>query len=65
MFFLNLYDDQTNRESDKFDATHNEEIIRMSTLSLLGIGAGSIALLLLLIIRWQVHAFVAMMLVSV
>jgi len=37
----------------------------MSTLSLLGIGAGSIALLLLLIIRWQVHAFVAMMLVSV
>ena len=37
----------------------------MSTLSLLGIGAGSIALLLLLIIRWQVHAFVAMMVVSV
>ena len=36
----------------------------MSTLALLGIGAGSIALLLLLIIRWQVHAFVAMMLVS-
>ena len=36
----------------------------MSTLSLLGIGAGSIALLLLLIIRWQMHAFVAMMLVS-
>ncbi len=33
----------------------------MSTLALLGIGAGSIALLLLLIIRWQVHAFVAMM----
>ncbi len=36
----------------------------MSTIALLGIGAGSIALLLLLIIRWQVHAFVAMMLVS-
>ena len=36
----------------------------MSTLALLGIGAGSIGLLLLLIIRWQVHAFVAMMLVS-
>ncbi len=36
----------------------------MSTLALLGIGAGSIALLLLLITRWQVHAFVAMMLVS-
>ena len=36
----------------------------MSTLALLGIGAGSIAPLLLLIIRWQVHAFVAMMLVS-
>ena len=36
----------------------------MSILALLGIGAGSIALLLLLIIRWQVHAFVAMMLVS-
>ena len=36
----------------------------MSTLALLGIGAGSIALLLLLIIRWQVHAFVAMMLVN-
>ncbi|WP_022981544.1 SLC13 family permease, partial [Ideonella sp. B508-1] len=36
----------------------------MSTLTLLGIGLGSIALLLLLIIRWQVHAFVAMMLVS-
>ena len=33
----------------------------MSTLALLGIGAGSIGLLLLLIIRWQVHAFVAMM----
>lgn len=36
----------------------------MSTLTLLGIGLGSIALLLLLIIRWQVHAFVAMLLVS-
>src|SRR3989344_156003 len=36
----------------------------MSTLALLGIGAVSIALLLVLIIRWQVHAFVAMMLVS-
>jgi len=36
----------------------------MSTLALLGIGAGSIALLLLLIVRWKVHAFVAMMLVS-
>ena len=36
----------------------------MPTLALLGIRAGSIALLLLLIIRWQVHAFVAMMLVS-
>ncbi|WP_290869498.1 GntP family transporter [Aquabacterium sp.] len=37
----------------------------MSTLGLLGIGAGSIGLLLLLIIKWEVHAFVAMMLVSV
>ncbi len=36
----------------------------VSTVALLAIGAGSIALLLLLIIRWQVHAFVAMMLVS-
>lgn len=36
----------------------------MSTLTLLGIGAGSIVLLLLLIVRWQMHAFVAMMLVS-
>ncbi|MBK1612737.1 GntP family transporter [Rubrivivax gelatinosus] len=36
----------------------------MSTPILLGIGAAGIALLLLLIIRWQVHAFVAMMLVS-
>lgn len=36
----------------------------MTTLTLLAIGAASIALLLLLIIRWQLHAFVAMMLVS-
>lgn len=36
----------------------------MSTPLLLGIGAAGIALLLLMIIRWQVHAFVAMMLVS-
>ncbi|MCD0418213.1 GntP family transporter [Rubrivivax sp. JA1024] len=36
----------------------------MSTPILLGIGAAGIALLLLMIIRWQVHAFVAMMLVS-
>ena len=36
----------------------------MSTAALLGIAAGGIALLLLLIIRWQVHAFVAMLLVS-
>ncbi|MDQ5896869.1 MAG: gluconate:H+ symporter, GntP family [Pseudomonadota bacterium] len=36
----------------------------MTTPVLLAIGAGSIALLLLLIIRWQMHAFVAMMLVS-
>ncbi|MBU4610146.1 GntP family transporter [Achromobacter sp. GG226] len=36
----------------------------MSTLTLLGIGAGSIVLLLLLIVRWQMHAFVAMILVS-
>jgi len=36
----------------------------MSTPALLGIAAGGIALLLILIVRWQVHAFVAMMLVS-
>lgn len=36
----------------------------MSTPALLGIAAGGIALLLVLIVRWQVHAFVAMMLVS-
>lgn len=36
----------------------------MSTFALLGIAAGGIALLLLLIIQFQVHAFVAMMLVS-
>lgn len=36
----------------------------MSTPALLGIAAGGIALLLLLIIRWQMHAFVALMLVS-
>ncbi|MFN3731769.1 GntP family transporter [Comamonas testosteroni] len=36
----------------------------MSTIALLGIAAASIALLLLLIIRFQVHAFVALMLVS-
>lgn len=36
----------------------------MSTAALLGIAAAGIALLLLLIIRWQVHAFVAMILVS-
>ncbi|MBT9493956.1 MAG: GntP family transporter [Paucibacter sp.] len=36
----------------------------MSTFALLGIAAGGIALLLLLIIRWQMHAFVALMLVS-
>jgi GntP family gluconate:H+ symporter len=36
----------------------------MSTFVLLGIAAGGIALLLLLIIQFQVHAFVAMMLVS-
>ncbi|WPB56533.1 GntP family transporter [Xylophilus sp. GOD-11R] len=36
----------------------------MSTPILLGIAGGSIALLLVLIIRLQVHAFVAMMLVS-
>jgi gluconate:H+ symporter, GntP family len=36
----------------------------MTTLALLGIAAGGIALLLLMIIRWQVHAFVALMLVS-
>lgn len=36
----------------------------MSTFALLGIAAAGIALLLLLIIRFQVHAFVAMMLVS-
>ncbi len=36
----------------------------MSTPVLLGIAAAGIALLLLLIIRFQVHAFVAMMLVS-
>lgn len=37
----------------------------MSTPALLGIALGGIALLLLLIIRFQVHAFVAMMLVSI
>ncbi|MDA7417676.1 GntP family transporter [Xenophilus arseniciresistens] len=37
----------------------------MSTPALLGIALGGIALLLLLIIRFQVHAFIAMMLVSV
>ncbi|PTT76227.1 transporter, partial [Pelomonas sp. HMWF004] len=36
----------------------------MSTPALLGLAAGGIALLLVLIVRWQVHAFVAMMLVS-
>ncbi|MDP3229495.1 MAG: GntP family transporter [Acidovorax sp.] len=36
----------------------------MSSFALLGIAAGGIALLLLMIIRWQVHAFVAMMVVS-
>ncbi|MFY3384673.1 GntP family transporter [Paracidovorax sp. MALMAid1276] len=36
----------------------------MSSLALLGIAAGGIALLLVMIIRWQVHAFVAMMVVS-
>lgn len=36
----------------------------MSTPALLGIAAAGIALLLLLIIRFQVHAFIAMMLVS-
>ena len=36
----------------------------MSTLALLSIAGGSIALLLVLIIRLQVHAFVALMLVS-
>jgi GntP family gluconate:H+ symporter len=36
----------------------------MSTPALLGIAAGGIALLLYLIIRLQVHAFVALMLVS-
>jgi gluconate:H+ symporter, GntP family len=36
----------------------------MSTPALLGVAAGGIALLLVLIVRWQVHAFVAMMLVS-
>ena len=36
----------------------------MSTFALLGIAAGGIALLLLLIIRFQVHAFIALMLVS-
>ncbi len=37
----------------------------MTTPALLGIALASIALLLLLIIRFQVHAFVAMMLVSI
>lgn len=37
----------------------------MSTTALLGIALGGIALLLLLIIRFQVHAFIAMMLVSI
>ena len=37
----------------------------MTTPALLGIAVASIALLLLLIIRFQVHAFVAMMLVSI
>lgn len=37
----------------------------MSTPALLGIALGGIALLLLLIIRFQVHAFIAMMLVSI
>lgn len=37
----------------------------MSTAALLAIAGASIALLLLLIIRWEVHAFVAMLLVSV
>jgi GntP family gluconate:H+ symporter len=36
----------------------------MSTPVLLGLAAGGIGLLLLLIVRWQMHAFVAMMLVS-
>jgi GntP family gluconate:H+ symporter len=36
----------------------------MSTLALLSIAAGGIALLLLLIIRWEIHAFIALMLVS-
>jgi len=36
----------------------------MSTPALLGLAAGGIALLLVLIVRFQVHAFVAMMLVS-
>lgn len=36
----------------------------MSTLALLGIAGASIALLLVLIIRFQLHAFVALMLVS-
>ncbi|MES2533972.1 MAG: GntP family transporter [Pseudomonadota bacterium] len=36
----------------------------MSTPALLGIAAAGIALLLILIIRFQVHAFIAMMLVS-
>ena len=36
----------------------------MSTIALLGTAAASIALLLLLIIRFQLHAFVALMLVS-
>ncbi|HJE60976.1 MAG TPA: GntP family transporter [Nocardiopsis listeri] len=37
----------------------------MGALSLLGIAAGGIALLLLLIIRFKVHAFVALLLVSI
>ncbi|MEU3018984.1 MULTISPECIES: GntP family transporter [unclassified Nocardiopsis] len=37
----------------------------MSALTLLGIAAGGIALLLVLIIRFKVHAFVALLLVSI